>query len=349
MTGKLLSSAFLLVTLAPGPRPLLGQQQPASAKPDRIGQLTQEALAQPESELPDAPQPVGTLPQQPASGPQQEPADRGAPVPRSAEGVLGRKQKSSNRAGFPPVSPPASGGMPVAPASRPNIFGQRAQCLPDSSSPAEKVMSCSPDIAIFARFLDSADPSALTPKQKFTLAAKNVADPFNLLTIGAVSGLSIASNAHSHYGPGFPGFAKNVGVSLTQDMTGEFFGTFLIPSIVHQDPHYHRMPNLSVGRRILHVIDEVVIAQSDQGTPMFNYATVVGTLCTSSLGNLYVPGRDHSFGASAARLAISFATDPIGNAITEFVPDLARHVNFQVVLVQRVINRVAIAEGAPPQ
>ena len=147
----------------------------------------------------------------------------------------------------------------------------------------------------------------------------------------------------------FEGFAKNAGVSLSQDMTGEFFGTFLIPSLAHQDPHYHRMPNLSVRRRILHVLDAVVIAQSDQGVPMFNYATVVGTICTNSLGNVYVPGRKHSFGASAARISTSLATDPIGNAITEFVPDLARHVNIQVVIVQRIINRVAIAEGGSSQ
>ena len=82
---------------------------------------------------------------------------------------------------------------------------------------------------------------------------------------------------------------------------------------------------------------------------MFNYATVVGTICTNSLGNVYVPGRKHSFGASTARIATSLATDPIGNAITEFVPDLARHVNIQVVIVQRVINRVAIAEGGAAQ
>ena len=80
----------------------------------------------------------------------------------------------------------------------------------------------------------------------------------------------------------FRGLPRMPGVSLTQDMTGEFFGTFLIPSLAHQDPHYHRMPNLSVRRRILHVLDEVVIAQSDEGVPMFNYATVVGTICTNS-------------------------------------------------------------------
>jgi hypothetical protein len=264
-----------------------------------------------------------------------------------SEGNIGQKQgrgqRSNSQPGFPPVSPPAPGGMPVPPASRPNIVGVRSECLPDSSSLAEERMSCQPDIPIFARFLDSATPMPLTARQKFILAARN------LLTIGAVSAFSIASNAHTADGPGLKGFAKNAGVSLSQDMTGEFFGTFLIPSIAHQDPHYHRMPNLSVRQRILHVLDAVVIAQSDQGVPMFNYATVVGTIATNSLGNVYVPGRKHSFGASTARIATSLATDPIGNAITEFVPDLARHVNVQVVIVQRIINRVAIAEGGSSQ
>jgi hypothetical protein len=237
--------------------------------------------------------------------------------------------------------------MPVAPATR--IFGDRSQCLSDACTAAQKTLCCQPNIPTFTRFLNSATPMPLTAKQKFRLAVNNVKDPSNLLTIGGLSALTIMTDSHTADGPGFPGFAKNAGVSLTQDMTGEFFGTFLIPSIVHQDPHYHRMPNLSLTRRILHVLDAVVIAQSDTGVPMFNYATVVGTICTNSLGNVYVPGRKHSFGASAARISTSLATDPIGNAITEFVPDLARRINVQVVLVQRIINRVAIAEGGSSQ
>jgi hypothetical protein len=239
--------------------------------------------------------------------------------------------------------------MRVPPAARPNVFGTHAECLPDSSTPAERIMSCKPNINGFARFLDSSTPLPLTSRQKFILAAKNVSDPFNLLTIAAVSAITVAEDAKSADGPGVHGFAKNAGVSLSQDMTGEFFGTFLIPSLVHQDPHYHRMPNMPIRKRLLHVLDAVVIGQNDDGTSMFNYATVVGTICTSAVGNLYVPGRRNSFGASTARIATSLATDPIGNAITEFVPDLARRVNVQVVIVQRLINRVAIAEGAQSQ
>jgi hypothetical protein len=209
-------------------------------------------------------------------------------------------------------------------------------------------MSCKPNIDAFVRFLDTSTPLPLTPRQKFILAARNVSDPFNLLTIAGLSAITVAVDPHTADGPGIPGFAKNAGVSLSQNMTGEFFGTFLIPSLVHQDPHYHRMPNLPVRKRIVHVIDSVVVGQSDQGLPMFNYATVFGTICTNAMGNLYVPGRNNSFGSSTARIAISLATNPIGNAITEFVPDLARRVNVQVVIVQRIINRVAVAEGGQP-
>jgi hypothetical protein len=287
-----------------------------------------QALAQ---DLPDAPQPVA-------------PQVRGDTQPNIP---IGEKQKTNSQPGFPPVSQPSPGRMPVAPGAR--IFGTPSQCLTDACTNAQNIMCCQPNIPTFTRFLITTPPPPLTAKQKFILAAKNVSDPSNLLTIGGLSAITVAADAHTADGPGFRGFAKNAGVSLSQDMTGEFFGTFLIPAVMHQDPHYHRTPNLPLRRRILHVLDAVVIAQSDTGVPMFNYATVVGTIFTNSLGNVYVPGRKHSFGASAARISTSLATDPIGNAITEFVPDLARRVNVQVVLVQRLINRVAIAEGGAAQ
>ena len=45
--------------------------------------------------------------------------------------------------------------------------------------------------------------------------------------------------------------------------------------------------------------------------------------------------------ASASPLA------PIDNFITEFLPDVARHIHVRIVLVQRIINQVAKTEGGP--
>jgi hypothetical protein len=141
------------------------------------------------------------------------------------------------------------------------------------------------------------------------------------------------------------GWAKLSGVSFTQDMTNEFFGTFLIPSLAHQDPHYHRMPNASLKRRIAHCIYQVVWTQGDDGKGMFNYATVVGGVLEEGVSDAYVPYRETGWAAASARYGTALATDPIGNFITEFLPDLARHVNVRAVFVQRIINQVAREEG----
>ena len=199
----------------------------------------------------------------------------------------------------------------------------------------------------YARFLTGPEVKPLTPIEKAHLALRNVIDPFNLLTIAGESGISTAINSHSVYGPGFFGWTKDGSVSLTQDMTGEFFGTFLIPSIAHQDPHYHRMPKASIPRRILHCIDQVGWTQGDNGKGMVNYADLVGFAFDDAVGDLYVPGQQTNFRASAERYATGLAIAPSDNFITEFLPDIASHIHVRVVLVQRIIDQVARTGETP--
>jgi hypothetical protein len=182
---------------------------------------------------------------------------------------------------------------------------------------------------------------ALTPKEKGWLAVRNVVNPFNAVTILGVSAISVGYDAHTAYGPGMTGFGRSVGVSYTQDITGEFFGTFLIPSIVHQDPHYHRLPKASVPHRVGHAILQVVWTQGDNGKGMPNYSNLFGYAIDDEISNLYVPDRQTNLPASAQRYSTGLATAPIDNFITEFLPDVARRIHIRVVLVQRIINQVA--------
>lgn len=231
----------------------------------------------------------------------------------------------------------ANAGLEILPHGRQSSALAQAAELPP----------CPPQPIIdwFARFMNGPEVKPLSPAEKGRLAIRNVLDPFNAITIVGQSGITIASDAHTAYGPGFPGFAKNVGVSYTEDITGEFLGTFLIPSIVHQDPHYHRMPHASVPRRFLHAIADVVWAQGDNGHGMPNYANLIGFAAADEIGNLYVPGRQTDLPASATRYGIGLGTAPIDNFITEFLPDVARRIHVRVVLVQRIIDQVARAEG----
>lgn len=204
---------------------------------------------------------------------------------------------------------------------------------------------CQQQTGLFYTYLTQNAVQLDTPRGLARLAIRSVADPFNLLTIAGTSAYSVATDAHGPYGPGMMGWAKFSGVSLTQDMTGEFFGTFLIPSIDHEYPHYVRMPNASLKRRIAHCIYQPFRTISDTGRPMPNYSNLVGGIADEAVDVMYVPYQQVGWGPSAERISTAWATDPIGNFITEFVPDLARHVNFNVVFVQRIIDRVADEEG----
>ncbi len=193
----------------------------------------------------------------------------------------------------------------------------------------------------YRRFTKGPPEKALSPKDKGWLAARNLVDPFNLLTILGEGGISVAADPHSGYGPGMPGFGRYVGVSFTQDLTGEFFGTFLIPSVTHQDPHYHRLPHAKLPQRVGHALIQVLWTQGDEGNKMPNYANLAGFAIGDGISNLYVPDRETNFRASTERYGTGLATAPIGNFIAEFLPDVANHIHIQIVVIQRIINHVA--------
>jgi len=264
----------------------------------------------------------------PPETPRQERTEAQAAAPQSAQAPSPCTDEK------PGAASPASADPASAPPP-PTSSQQQPACPPGPAKPKL------PLINWYARFTTGPQVKPLTPREKAWLAVRNVADPFNALTILGSSAIAVGANAHSPVGPGMTGFGKDVGISYSQDLTGEFFGTFLIPSIVHQDPHYHRLPGAPIPRRIAHTIYQVAWTQGDNGKGMVNYADLVGFALDDAIGNLYVPGRDTDLSASAARYFTGLATAPIDNVITEFLPDVARRIHVRVVIIQRIINHVA--------
>ena len=255
--------------------------------------------------------------------------------------------RAQQPASQPAETPPAQSTQPQSgqpqPAQQPGLPEAPKPAKSDESGKKDcKIIPCpTPFINWYMRFENGPQVKPMTPKEKAWLATKNLIDPFNLITILGTAGISVAADSHSAYGPGMPGFGRYVGVTFTEDMTGEFFNTFLIPSIMHQDPHYHRMPQAKYTRRVLHAITQVAWTQGDNGKGMLNYGNLVGFAIDDEIGNLYVPGRETNGAATAQRYAIGLATAPIDNFISEFLPDVAKHIHVQIVVVQRIINQIA--------
>jgi hypothetical protein len=248
-----------------------------------------------------------------------------------------------------PQSPTQLPAPAAVPCPTPTHAANSAQVTqPALASPSQTIPApCKPvkPINWYFRFIDGPQVKPLTPKEKGWLAVRNVVDPFNALTIFGDAAISVGSDPDSPYGPGMPGFARYLGVSYTQDITGEFFGAFLIPSLVHQDPHYHRMPSAKIPRRMAHAALQVLWTQGDNGKGILNYANLAGFAIDDEIGNLYVPGRSTNLPSSAARYGTGLATAPIDNFVSEFLPDVARHIHIQIVVIQRIINQVAKTDG----
>lgn len=245
---------------------------------------------------------------------------------------------------LPNAPVPAAAVITAAPAlvpAAPCLSGSPRKSNSETDATQPGRTPCPETANPYTPFLNSTAPAPLTRAQKAVLAVHNFQDPGNLASIVYISALAIGTDAHTVYGPGWKGFGENVGYRIVRNATGEFVGTFLIPSLTHQDPRYHRMPDASISHRILHAVSHTVIAQGDNGTHMLNYAVLVGTPIRAEIANLYVPGVQCNLPGTAQRVLNSYATHPIDDLITEFLPDVARHVHVRALFLQRILNNVS--------
>lgn len=176
---------------------------------------------------------------------------------------------------------------------------------------------------------------------KFRLAVANLSDPFSLITTALDAEIGNATEGPSPLQRGAAGFGQRMGASLAGQASGEFFSTFLVSSLFHQDPHYHRDPGAPGHTRIARALSYVLVTRSDSGKRMFNFAEFLGTASSSVLENNFHPEWEKGAGPTANRIFVSIGSDAGWNLMTEFLPDIARHLNPRLFLLRRLAERAA--------
>ena len=80
------------------------------------------------------------------------------------------------------------------------------------------------------------------------------------------------------------------GSSVASNASSHLFGTFLLPTMLHEDPRYFVKAFGGPRSRILYAIERVVITRTDDGRNTFNWSGILGGLMAESLANSYLPG-----------------------------------------------------------
>ena len=310
----------------------------ANALPVEDQTAAQNAAQKPSPNAPQNPSPGA--PQNPSPSAPQNPSQNAPPLPPAIAPATPPPPVKPPTPGQPVQAPGRAGSATLPPCPKP----AHREGLPIVFLPAPEP-ACADQLQLI---VDTGNVKPLTSEQKGVLAVHAVTDPFNLLTIAVFSGVSVAADSHSAYGPGFPGWGRLSGYTLAEDIQIEFTGTFLLPSLVHEDPRYHRMPGAPIRRRIEHALIHTVVSQHDDGSLMPNYATLINYPLTAEISNLYVPGVATNGPSTAKRVVVGYLTDPIGPLLAEFLPDFAKRVHIHIIFTQQILNRLALGSGAQP-
>ncbi len=171
---------------------------------------------------------------------------------------------------------------------------------------------------------DIQDAAPLTPRQKFRLFLKGATDPFTFVAAGLDAGISQASNNFSGYGQGAQGYAKRFGASYADQFSGGFWGSAVLPSLLHEDPRYFRKGSGGFRRRLLYSLSTTVITKRDNGEWGPNYSNILGNVIAGGISNAYYPSSDRGAGLTFERALTVTAFGAAGSVFVEFWPDISK-------------------------
>ncbi len=174
----------------------------------------------------------------------------------------------------------------------------------------------------FPSIATSAGP--LSSKQKFELFAGESVAPSRFLGSAAGAAIGQAQNSLEGYGQGWGGYGKRFGSSMATAASTNFFGTYLISSMLHRDPRYFVTLHGGVGHRVGYALSRIVVARTDEGKNAANWAGMLGPLLAESLANSYLPVKEQTAGRTFQRYGIRIGLNTASNTLREYWPSIFR-------------------------
>jgi len=163
---------------------------------------------------------------------------------------------------------------------------------------------------------------ALTPQQKFMLFVRRSYSPYTF--IGAVFDTTYTHFTHETYGSGMEGFGQRYGATLADGEARSLMQTYVLSSLFHQDPRYHRLGRGNAFYRAAYAASRVFVGRTDDGRNAFNWPEMMGSVASSGVSNLYYPDRERGWDHTFSRAIGGVVSDAGTEVIREFTPDMKK-------------------------
>lgn len=196
--------------------------------------------------------------------------------------------------------------------------------------PPQQIATATPPPAVSPVRPEEKGPQLPTPyqqlskREKFNVFLRSTYSPYTFAGAAFDAGMAQAAGAWYSYGGGMEGYGKRFGASLADMESGAFFGRFLFPVLLHQDPRYLRSTSQKTLPRLEYALSRVLVTRNDSGTKQPNLSLILSVFAAAGASNTYYPRPERGAGDTAARAGGDFLTGASMNVLREFWPDI-RH------------------------
>ncbi|MBV9761097.1 MAG: metallophosphoesterase [Acidobacteriaceae bacterium] len=197
--------------------------------------------------------------------------------------------------------------------------------LPDNGAASCRQVGGSAPVSKDERPPPSSESNALTVRGKWD---NFVSETASLLTLGAGifnGGTSYLTATDPKYGRGFGALTEDVGASMADIATENFFADFMLASAFHEDPRYFRMgPGHKVMARAVYAVSRTLIVRTDSGGESFDWSNIIGTGMSAALSNTYYPPASRGQHSTVVHFGLSIMGTGLAKLAPEFWPDIQR-------------------------
>jgi hypothetical protein len=204
------------------------------------------------------------------------------------------------------------------------IHAPEPQAAPEDSStkrksPVDETVGILSRRSIF--FPDLAtDRCPLTSTQKFKLFVDKTISPSTWVSAGFSAAEKQAFNTYPGYRQGWEGYGKRYGAAIANSASTNFLGTFLFPSIFHQDPRHFFYNRPGTWKKIEYAVSRQIVTRTDSGRNAFNWSRVLSVFVAEGIADSYLPPEERTVGKTFTRSGERFAWGVGGTLIKEFWP-----------------------------
>lgn len=180
-----------------------------------------------------------------------------------------------------------------------------------------------------------------TQAEKFQAFVDEARSPLVLGAVGVNAGV-MRETELEHFTPGpQPSFTAVYRVALLQKESSAFFGKYLYPSLLKQDPRYYPSTSDSVMGRATYAVSRIFITRDDSGKRKLNTSYFLGVLTSVAISTAYRPYWARSTSRAFNNFGTTIGSDAGINILHEFGPGIQQMVKAHTPrFVSRIEDRI---------